>query len=223
MGGARMGDAVTGLVPLHDPEAVVAAVARAAGGATAEEHAVIYGAAVARRATDPDGMVAGSTLQWAAHVLMSLRQRRCPWCDGALLEHSLDLAPDGCFLHCHADERVLRADLWLPGPRDMSTGYVLGSVAGWVAPPLVSLGLLGWAMPLGAALARQRRSWLVGAAVLSVLALLGAALPEAVGGAFLLVAWLGGTGYGALQIRPWLRTRPLAPQPGATSQRYSPG
>ena len=214
---------MTGLMPLHDPEAVVAAVARAAGGATADEHAAIYGAVVARRATDPDGTVAVSTLQWAGHVLMALRQRRCAWCGGALREHSLDLAPDGCFVHCHADERVLRADIWLPGPRPMSTGYVLASLVGWVALPLVTLGLLAWAMPLGAAIVRRRKSWAVGAAVLLVLTVLGAALPEAVGGGFLVLAWLGGTVYGALQVRPWLRTRPLAPPPTVTSRRYPPG
>jgi hypothetical protein len=105
----------------------------------------------------------------------------------------------------------------------MSTGYALASLAGWVALPLMTLGLLAWAMPLGAAIARRRKSWAVGAAVLFVLTVLGAALPEAVGGAFLLVAWLGGTVYGAVQTPAWLRTRPLAPPPTVTSQRYPPG
>jgi hypothetical protein len=218
-----MGDAMTGLVPLYDPEAVVAAVARAGGGATADEHAVIYGAAVARRATDPEGTVAVSTLQWAGQVLMALRQRRCPWCGGPLREHSVDLAPEGCFVACHADDRVLRADVWLPGPAAMSTGYVLASLAGWLALPLLTLGLLAWVMPLVAAIARRRRPWAVAAAVLLSLAVLGAALPDAAGGAFLLLAWLGGTGYGALQVQPWLRTRPLGPRPTTTRQGYPPG
>lgn len=210
-------------VPVHDPEAVVLAVARAAGGVTAEEHAIIYGAAIARRATDPDSSVAASTVQWAGLVLASLRHRRCPWCGGSVREHSLDLAPEGCFLACHAGDRLLRADLWLPGPAAMSNGYVLASLAGWLALPLLTFGLLAWVMPFVAAIARHRRSWAVAASVLLLLAALGAALPDAAGGAFLLLAWLGGTGYGALQVQPWLRTRPLAPRPTPTRQHYPPG
>jgi hypothetical protein len=215
---------MTGLVLLHDPEAVVGAVARSAGGVTPDEHAIIYGAAIARRATDPDGTVAESTLQWAGHVLIALRLRRCPWCGEPLPEHSLDLAPDGCFVHCHADDQVLRADAWLHGPRPMSTGYVLASLAGWVALPLLTFGLLSWAMPLGAAIARRRRSWAVAAGALLSLLVLGSAIPDdSWAGFVLMLAWLGGTGYGALQVRAWLRTRPLAPPPAVTSDPYPSG
>ena len=103
-------------VPVHDPEAVVATVARAAGGLTDDEYAQVYGAAVARRATDPDGAVAVPTAHDAGQVLLLLRQRGCAWCSAALGGHAIDLAPEGCRVVCRRDGRALSAQAWLSGP-----------------------------------------------------------------------------------------------------------
>ncbi len=215
---------MTDVVPLHDPEAVVAGVASKVGGLTNEEYALVYGAAVARRATDPDGGVAVATLHSAGQVLMLLRRQRCAWCGQALGEHAIDLAPEGCRVTCRRDERALSADDWIPGPRQQSSGYRVAAVLGWVGLPLLSVGLLSWVMPLAAAIARHRRSWAIAAAVLLVLAMVGALVPNDDWGGFLLVlAWWGGTIYGAFQVLPWLRSAPLRQRVRTAAQPYPPG
>jgi hypothetical protein len=71
-------------------------------------------------------------------------------------------------------------------------------------------------MPLTAGVMRTRRAWILAAGVLFMLLMAGLALPEAAGGFFLIAAWLGGSVYGALQIKPWLRS---FPQRAATPER----
>lgn len=199
---------MTHVVPLHDPDAVVSAVGSWLGGLSVDERVAIYGAAVGLRATDPDAALPVGALHSAAYVVMASRKSPCPWCGQPLAEHAFDFAPHGTDVRCLRTDRLLPAADWLSGPASVSTVYRVASFLGWVGLPLISLGLLAWAMPLVAGIARRRRSWVAAAGALFAVAVAGAAIPGDWGGMLLLIAWWGGTAYGGFQVMPWLRSKP---------------
>ena len=84
----------------------------------------------------------------------------------------------------------------------------------WVGIPLISLGLLAWAMPAVGAGVFPRRSWAVAAVAFLILAIVGFIITpldpnevDPVADAALLINWLAGAGYGAFQTTSWLTAR----------------
>ncbi len=101
--------------------------------------------------------------------------------------------------------------MWLRAPETASPGSGVAAALLWVGIPLVSLGMLSWAMPAVAAAIHRRRSWAVAAAVfLALTVTMFLVMPadinavDPVSDAILFGTWLAGSGYGALQIKPWL-------------------
>ena len=173
---------------------------------------------VGLHSTDPDGALPVSALHSAAYVLTALRESSCRWCGLPVSEHAIDFAAHGTDVRCHRDDRILPAAEWLAGPAQATTAYRLGSLLGWVGLPLLSIGLLAWVMPLVAGIARRRSRWAAAAGVLFAMAAAGMAIPSDLGGMLLLTAWLGGAAYGAFQVVPWLRSKPLG---GRANRRFA--
>lgn len=200
---------MTQQVLLHDPDELVSAVGIWLGGLSVDERVALYGAVVGLQSTDPDGVLPVSALHSAASVLTALRESPCRWCGLPLSEHAIDLAPQGTDVRCHRDDRLQPAAHWLAGPAQVTPAYRLAALLGWVGLPLLSIGLLAWVMPLVAGIARGRSRWAAAAGVLFAITAAGMAIPSDLGGMLLLTAWWGGAAYGAVQIGPWVRSKPL--------------
>jgi hypothetical protein len=209
---------VTSLRPAgHDggeAELIVAEVARHLGALQEEEAAVVYGAAVAQQHASLEHGVTPAEVTALSQVIGAFRIAPCRYCHLGLADHALDLSPQGLQVWCRIDQRARPLPEWLRDPATASAGSGVAAALLWVGIPLVSVGMLSWAMPAVAAALHRRRSWAAAAAVfLALTVTMFLVMPEdlnaadPVGDAILFGTWLAGSGYGALQITPWLKAQ----------------
>ena len=203
-----IGDSVDGV------EAVVAGVERHLGALRPDEAAAIYGAAVAQQYVPGASGVSPSEMMALSQALGAFRSGPCRFCHLGLVDHALDVTPDGVEVRCLADQYVRTLRDWLATPSTASPGSVVWAVLLWVGIPLLSLGLLSWAMPAVGAGMYRRRSWAVAAVAFLVLAVIVFATTpvdpnevDPVNSTVLFTTWLTGAGYGAFQIKAWLTAR----------------
>lgn len=197
-----------------EAEFIVAEVARHVGALQAEEVAMVYGAAVAQQNASLDPGVTPAEVVALSQVIGAFRTAPCRFCHLGLTDHALDLTPQGLQICCRTDQRTRPLPGWLRAPATASPGSGVAAALLWVGIPLVSLGMLSWAMPAVAAALHRRRSWAVAAAVLLALTVTTfLRMPEdinavdPVGDAILLGTWLAGSAYGVFQIKPWLEAQ----------------
>lgn len=195
----------------RDVDLVVAEVARHVGALQADEAATVYGAAVAHQYAAVDHGVAPAEVTALSQVIGAFRTGPCRFCHLGLADHALDLSPQGLQVWCRIDQRTHPVNEWLPAPATASQGSGVAAALLWVGLPLVSFGMLSWAMPAVAAALHRRRSWAVAAAIfLALTVTMFLIVPEdlndvdPLSDALLFGTWLAGSGYGALQIKPWL-------------------
>ena len=189
-------------------ESVAQRVAHQMGGLTPDEFAVAYGAAAALETYSPEQLSQPRIVSGLVQAVARLRSGPCGWCGGDMTGHAIDIGDSGVEVRCFLDSQHWPVDVWALGPAPAPTYRTLFALLCWPLLPFVTLGLLSWAMPLTAGVMRKRRAWILGAAVLFIFLVAGLALPETAGGFFLIAAWLGGSAYGALQVKPWLRSFP---------------
>ena len=200
--------------PIGGVDAVVAGVERHLGALRPDETAAIYGAAVAQRYIPGAPGVSPAEVMALSQAVGTFRNGPCRFCHLGLVDHALDVAPEGLEVRCLADQHVRPLRDWLATPSTASPGSVVWAVLLWVGVPLFSVGLLAWAMPAVGAGMYRRRSWAVAAVAFLVLAVVVFATTpldpnevDPVYDAVLFTTWLAGAGYGALQIKPWLTAR----------------
>lgn len=197
-----------------EAELIVAEVARHVGALREEEAAVVYGAAVAQQNASFEHGVTPAEVMALSQVVGAFRTAPCRFCHLGLADHALDLSPQGLQVWCRIDQRARPLPVWLRDPATASAGSGVAATLLWVGIPLVSLGMLSWAMPAVAAGIHRRRSWAAAAAVfLALTVTMFLVMPEdftaadPVGDAILFGTWLAGSGYGAFQIKPWLKAQ----------------
>lgn len=195
-------------------ERALADVAHRTGGLGPDEHACVYGAALARQLALGSPETTAPQADALAHAIVAFRSAPCSLCRKGITEHALDLTDRGASVRCLCDQATTPVLDWLGTRQGAGRGSTALALALWAGLPLVSLGTLSWLMPAIAGGVYRRRSWIIAAILLCVLVAAPVIVPLSVGGGVagggLLAAWLGGTLYGAAQVRPWLaeRSRP---------------
>jgi hypothetical protein len=192
----------------------LAAVAQRTGGLSPDEHACIYGAALAQQYGP--GSPEASTVQadTLAQAVVAFRSSPCRLCHHDITQHALDLTPHGANVRCLTSEASTPVPAWLGLPATRRSGSPVLSGLLWVGIPLLSVGFASWLMPaIGGGLYR-RRSWIVAAIVLVGLIFFALADPSSTSDQIsttadtaVIAAWFGGALYGAFQIKPWLNVR----------------
>lgn len=193
---------------------VLVAVSQHLGGLTPEEDAAVYGATVAQRYAPGAPGVSPAQVVALSQALGAFRTAPCRYCHLGLVDHTLDLTPEGLDVRCITDQSSRPLREWLGTHATTSRGSVVWAGLLWVGIPLLSVGLLGWVMPaIGAGLYR-RRSWALAAVALLILTVVGFVVTPAdpdeidlLADALLFGTWLVGAGYGAFQVKPWLDAR----------------
>jgi hypothetical protein len=193
---------------------VLAAVSRHLGGLTQEDVAAVYGSVAAQRYAPGTPGVSADQVTALGQALGAFRAVPCPYCHLGLADHTLDLTPEGLDVRCGTDQSSRSLHEWLTPPAATSAGGMVWAVILWIGIPLVSLGFLSWAMPAVGAGLYRRWSWVIAAVALLILTVVGISVTpldpnevDPLADALFLVTWLGGAGYGAFQIKPWLNAR----------------
>lgn len=193
---------------------VLVAVSQHLGGLTPGEDAAVYGATIAQRYAPGAPGVSPVQVVALSQALGAFRTAPCRYCHLGLVDHTLDLTPEGLDVRCITDQSSRPLREWLGTHATTSRGSAVWAGLLWVGIPLLSIGLLSWVMPaIGAGLYR-RRSWALAAVALLILTVVGFVVtPEdpneidLLADALLFGTWLVGAGYGAFQIKPWLDAR----------------
>jgi hypothetical protein len=200
--------------PVGGVDVLLSGVEAHLGALRPEETAAIYGAAVAQRYAPGAPGVSPAEVMALSQALGAFRSAPCRFCHLGLIDHALDVSAEGVEVRCLSDQQVRPLPEWLATPSAASRGSAVWAVLLWVGIPLVSLGLLAWAMPAVGAGMYRRRSWAVAAVAFLILAVVGFVITpldpnevDPVADAVLLITWLAGAGYGAFQIKPWLTAR----------------
>jgi hypothetical protein len=194
-----------------EADLIVAEVSRHVGALEADEAALVFGTATAQQYASLDHGVSSVEVMALSQVIGAFRTAPCRFCHLGLVDHAVDLSPQGPQVWCTIDQSARPLSAWLPTSTTASPGGGVAATLLWVGIPLVSLGMLSWAMPAVAAVLHRRMSWALAAAVfLALTVTMFLVMPEdvntvdPVGDAILFGTWLAGSGYGALQIKPWL-------------------
>lgn len=209
---------------------LLAVVRSQVGELSPDEYAIFEGMVAA---TDSLGGGLEPTLfdaRSAGEVFYAFRFRPCPFCGRPLVDHSLDLERVGVVVRCRADRSVRPVPQWLTGPAKPPGWQAPLAIALWVGIPLITLGFLGWLMPLISAVMFRTGRWVLGAVLW--LLLTGAAVAAAVQvpedinadlgvwDGLLVLFWIAAIGWGALQVRPWLRGIRAEPSRPASTGYY---
>lgn len=199
-------------------------LARSQGGLSHDEATQVGGAVAAYESTLDYGS-SNSVYQRVVDQLSDLigvsRQRVCLYCCQPLRQHSLTLDATDVQVYCEDDRESLSVAQWIRGPIPIPLRTWVVAVAWWVGTPFVSLGLLGWLPAAASGLMLKRRDWLVtglGLAIALAFFILGSTVGddgnpdsytvlEAIASVGLFFGWLGGSVYGAFQVRPWVHAR----------------
>lgn len=83
------------------------------------------------------------------------------------------MTTEGVEVRCLSDQEVWPSWDWLATPSTASRGSAPWAILLWVGIPLISLGLLAWAMPAVGAGMYRRRSWAIAAVAFLILAVVG--------------------------------------------------
>lgn len=200
--------------PIGSVEAAVAGVEAHLGALRPEETAAIYGAAVAQRYAPGAPGVSPAEVMALSQALGAFRDAPCRFCHLGLVDHALDVTPQGVQVRCLSDQQVRPLRDWLATPSTASRGSAVMAGLLWVGIPVISLGLLSWVMPAVGAGMYRRLAWAAAAVAFLILAGVGWIMtpldPDQaapVADTLLDIAWLAGAGYGAFQIKPWLTAR----------------
>lgn len=195
-------------------ERVLAAVAARTGGLRVDEHACVYGAALAQLYTPVPTSEAARQADAVAQAVVAFRSMSCRLCDQELGGHALDLTPTGADVRCLASQAATPVNTWLGVRSDRRAGGAVLAGLCWIGIPLLSAGLASWLMPAIAAGRYRRPSWALAATIFASLAVLALvvtptdpAASSTAATAASITAWVGGGLYGAFQMRPWLDAR----------------
>ena len=183
------------------------------GALTPDEQAAVYGAGYSYASSGTQVPMPADSAAWITTVLRDFRVQPCPFCNHALLEHTLSITEAGPTLICDADGVSRPAWAWHAGPQRPPLWRIALAIILWVGIPLTTIGLAGWLMPTVAALTYRKRRWVLGAVVWGLLTVALVVLIErGVDGPGLgmlaLLVWFGSAVYGGFQVKPWLASLP---------------
>jgi len=199
----------------QDPDETATAAVRAVsfrcGELTPEESSKVHGAVYARILTDPYSQIDMEQVDRLAGVINTLRNNPCQFCKQEIASHTLEIDRYETYVWCDKGARKRTYAQWLAGPKEASAGSILGGTLLWMGIPFFSFGMLSWVPAAIGAVGAKVRLWgvaavLMGASILSALALSNTEKDSPaynVGAVLLLANWIGGTVFGAFQVKRW--------------------